>query len=1024
MMTAFGPYKEKETIDFEQLKDHRLFAISGATGSGKTTIFDGISFALYGSASGSDRDNVTMLRSDFAEEDVHTEVELLFEIRDKQYRIMRRLGHVKKGNKTKTGDKIAFYHLEDGHEIPVVERQIVSMIDEKVQEIIGLTPDQFKQIVMLPQGEFRKLLTSETENKEAILRRLFKTEKYQQLNHLLKEKRDTLAQAFKNEEQMKEHYIKSIHTSLENREHAPLFQTLAMEYYNTQQVIDGLHTEVTFYEKELAYAKENYTAASKAHEQQQAWYHQSLALNEQFASLKKNEIALAEMNEQAEQIAKMETGLQEAEQAKAIQPYENQLKMKRKEVESKKTAIKILEGNVQAAETAAREMKKAYDFHAGKQSERDQLSREVEKLAEVLPVVLEAEKNRLELEAQEKKLKQSQQRMTEAKQQVERQTAKLEALQKEVKAIEERLEILPNKKEEVHQLRHKFTVLRDYRKLFLAQETFKPQVEKKEKAYKIAKQKYHDFEAVWLQNQAAMLAHELHEGEHCPVCGSTEHPRKAQDQKDLVTRELLEEVKAEEDKAHKIYHEDLLTYRANEQQLAAIAEKIAEYEIALEEVPNQLEEISAYGVQLNNEVIELENSAKEGVKLKASIDAVQKTMKQAALQEDQHAMDYQAALTAFTTLKATFKERMRNIAEEMKDVKKLEAQIAEKQAVKGQLDEAWETAQKNAKMADEAKTKADTNLVNGEKQLRELTEALSMIESSFVLELRKANFATEALYEAAKTKIPQIEAMRETVTNHKQTVATLTQQISDLKENLKGKEKIDTKRLANQVEESKALSEKAFHHMNDMQKSVDTAISILNNIIKIKDQSEQLERKLMSVIDLHDVMRGRNEQKLSFERYVQIDYLEQIMHAANERLRDLSNGQYYLMKSERLESGGRQSGLSIDVYDAYTGQTRDVKTLSGGEKFNASLSLALGMSDVIQSFQGNITIDTMFIDEGFGSLDEESLTKAIDALIDLQKTGRMIGVISHVEELKNMFPATLEVRKTKEGLSKTRFVLK
>lgn len=195
------------------------------------------------------------------------------------------------------------------------------------------------------------------------------------------------------------------------------------------------------------------------------------------------------------------------------------------------------------------------------------------------------------------------------------------------------------------------------------------------------------------------------------------------------------------------------------------------------------------------------------------------------------------------------------------------------------------------------------------------------------------------------------------------------------------------------------------------------------NYLNNKKTAES-ERQFNVVADLHDVIRGQNSKKVSFERYLQIDYLDQIIDAANQRLRDLSNGQYSLIRSDRQEAHGRQSGLALDVYDEYTGQTRDVKSLSGGEKFNASLCLALGMSDVIQSFQGNISIDTMFIDEGFGSLDEESLNKSIDTLVDLQQTGRMIGVISHVKELKAIFPAILEVTKTKEGYSETRFVVK
>ena len=195
-------------------------------------------------------------------------------------------------------------------------------------------------------------------------------------------------------------------------------------------------------------------------------------------------------------------------------------------------------------------------------------------------------------------------------------------------------------------------------------------------------------------------------------------------------------------------------------------------------------------------------------------------------------------------------------------------------------------------------------------------------------------------------------------------------------------------------------------------------------IVDAEKRVAHLEKQLYIITDLYDVVRGQNSSKISFERYLQIEFLEQIIMVANERLKRLSNGQFLLMRSERQESRGKQSGLGLDVFDAYTGQTRDVKTLSGGEKFNASLCLALGMADVIQSFQGGVSIDTMFIDEGFGSLDEESLNKAIDTLIDLQKSGRMIGVISHVQELKNAIPAILEVKKTKEGYSQTKFVIK
>lgn len=222
----------------------------------------------------------------------------------------------------------------------------------------------------------------------------------------------------------------------------------------------------------------------------------------------------------------------------------------------------------------------------------------------------------------------------------------------------------------------------------------------------------------------------------------------------------------------------------------------------------------------------------------------------------------------------------------------------------------------------------------------------------------------------------------------------------------------------------KTSYEQALQALNQSRSIYETVEKFIEQLSLLTKKIKDVEQQFSKIEDLYDIIRGQNHMKLSFERYIQIEYLEQMIQSANERLRDMSNGQFELMRSDRQEVRGRQSGLGLDVYDAYTGQTRDVKTLSGGEKFNAALCLALGMADIIQSFQGAVSIDTMFIDEGFGTLDEESLAKAIDTLIDLQKEGRMIGVISHVEELKAAFPAILEVKKEREGYSSTSFILK
>ncbi|MED2439625.1 SbcC/MukB-like Walker B domain-containing protein, partial [Bacillus thuringiensis] len=269
-----------------------------------------------------------------------------------------------------------------------------------------------------------------------------------------------------------------------------------------------------------------------------------------------------------------------------------------------------------------------------------------------------------------------------------------------------------------------------------------------------------------------------------------------------------------------------------------------------------------------------------------------------------------------------------------------------------------------------------------------------------------------------------MEMLQKEIQGYYSSLEVLAKQIEELNSELKDKEYMDITSLGEHIKELEINLDIIKEKRQRAQNAVTYISDLHENIRRIDEQIHEEEKAFQELVDLYEVMKGDNESRISFERYILIEYLEQIVQIANERLRKLSNGQFYLKRSERVEKRNRQSGLGLDVYDAYTGQTRDVKTLSGGEKFNASLCLALGMADVIQAYEGGISIETMFIDEGFGSLDEESLTKAVDALIDLQKSGRFIGVISHVQELKNAMPAVLEVTKQKDGCSQTRFVVK
>ena len=293
-MTAFGPYKGTETVDFRKLKDNRLFVISGATGAGKTTIFDGICFALYGQASGEDRTDIRAMRSDFADDDVQTTVELTFAIHKRIYRILRQIPYVKKGNKSETAGRCTFYELTADGEIPCVDRQIVSEINKKVEELIGFTQAQFSQIVMLPQGEFRKFLTSDTENKETIMRKIFKTEPYRELVERLKAKKDDAQSQLLKEMQQSEGHIQQIPTLLPERE-SSIFDVLDNEHYNVNQVVQGLEEERSFYEEKTVLDKKNYEDVYAKHTKMQEAFHTAKNVNERFTELQQKEAVLKEL---------------------------------------------------------------------------------------------------------------------------------------------------------------------------------------------------------------------------------------------------------------------------------------------------------------------------------------------------------------------------------------------------------------------------------------------------------------------------------------------------------------------------------------------------------------------------------------------------------------------------------------------------------------------------------------------------------------------------------------------------------
>lgn len=1023
-MKAFGPYKDEQLIDFTELEERKLFVISGATGAGKTTIFDAITFALYGTASGSDRDNVSMLRSHFANDDIHTSVELTFQLRNRTYRIFRQMGHIKKGNKTKTGDSYEFFEITDEGEVPVVDRQMVSEINERVESLIGLTVEQFKQIVMLPQGEFRKLLTSDTENKEAILRRLFQTERYQLLNERLRQKQAGLQQQFEQQQHELHRLIDSIHRSIEKRENSELFTLLNEPYVHVEQIIEQLKNEIAFYDARIIEEVKQYEQTINEYEKQQKETAQAIMINDKFAQLNEKKQELQQLRELEPEIKIKEQQWEKAERASQLQPYEQQLNERlteANELEKLFNENKIKYENAQKTVETAREK---FVYEEGRANEREEASKQLLMLEKYLPIVQTINEEKEELTILENELVNIQKSVDQISSKIENKQQKLKSGKEKLKFELEKVKVLPSRQITYSELKTEYKLWESLIRSFNESNRLQQLLTKQEQQYKIAEQQLKQLEKKWLNQQATHLAKSLHDGYPCPVCGSTEHPNKQHTTAQFISNEELENKRSVVQNLQNTYHELQGKLSSAQTTLEQIKRDIGIEQITLEHAEERKNKIIEEGKRIKEEIAELELLVKQTEKNEIHVEMLENEIEEETKVKNQLERNFAEKQIEKAAKRATFKEKIREIPEQFRQLNLLQTKISHVKELKNSLQQSWEKVQEQLKHAETELTTSKVQLANSEIQLKTAKENVRKATKLFIQLLHESQFINKEEYTQAKLNEAERLALKKKVEQYKQSIITVQKQLLDLEVELKNKKQYNIEEMKQKVEQLKERYEQAFEQMNRSKEFKAKAEQLESDINLANEQVDKLEEQLTNVKDIYDALRGQNSRKISFERYLQIDYLDQIIYAANNRFKTLTDGQYHLVRSERQESHGRQSGLTIDVYDSYTGQLRDVKTLSGGEKFIASLCLALGMSDVIQSFQGNIQIETMFIDEGFGSLDEESLHKSIDTLVQLQLTGRMIGVISHVEELKRIFPARLEVTKTKEGHSSTSFIFR
>lgn len=916
-MSAFGSYAGKNVIDFTG-QQQGIFLITGDTGAGKTTIFDAITYALYNQTSGGER-NGNMMRSQYARPETETYVELEFLYRGQTYRVRRNPDY--KITKTLKNGKIREQKVPHSVELTLPDGTVFpekkNATDAKIIEILGLTADQFSQIVMIAQGDFLKLLYTKSDERKMIFSKLFRTDIYWKIQENLRRKSMEMDERIQENDRAFEQE-KSRIIPLPESEELPLDELVerlrerlkdALKEQNLRRAnVEELNKKITKYEE----------------------------INKLFRSLEKIR----------------QTG-------KELEARQAESKERRQQIENARKADKVLVAEQQ---------------NLRQQQEVEQSAQAIAKMTETLAndqEMFESLKTQLqEVEAEQKReAADIQKKMLALEQSFPSYEALQNARSEEQQAKKVWEDLGKISEESFHKKKAGIAALKEQQKRQeqVVEQTKKNWEQTSLSASESAKHYEHMYEA-FLKEQAGILAENLSAGCPCPVCGSTVHPDPAKLSDHAVTELEVEQAKktrAAAEEKRDLAYAAFEAEKTKKQKLAQAVEKEeADFVLAQTIAKQQRKEAEQNYVSLQKTA--------EQIREKLVYPSLAEAKKQYAAM--------QKALEA------------------------AEQEIAKKRQKVSELAEAMNTL-KGQKLAEEENQKTAKKLaVKTEKEYAKLLE-----KSGFVSE---ETYHLAILPERSRSKLEREEKEYESQCLRQQSEQKL------LEKQVSGKTYTDTSELNEQLKaEKQALKETEKTYM-ELHTAYENDRSVLQNCAVYLEKGKKLESEDQVIKSLSKTANGRlsGSAKIDFETYIQRQYFKQIIHEANKRLLTMSNHQFILKLKEEANTGRKTNeGLDLSVYSLVTDSERDVKTLSGGESFLAALAMALGLSDIVERSAGAIHPDMMFIDEGFGSLDAQSRQQAIEVLGELAGDSRMVGIISHVTELKEQIDRKLVVSRTDKG---------
>lgn len=996
-MQAFGPFSETETIDFTQLGENPLFLIHGQTGAGKSTILDAICFALYGKSADDVRETAN-LRCDRAAPGLECQVEFEFEIGDKRYRVNRKPRQLLPGRASETAAKASLVQiLNDGSEVLLEERKVTE-VAEHIVRITGLQVEQFRQVMVLPQGKFRELLLADSEEREKILAKLFQTQIYKQIEQELRERASEITREKSNQDEQ----IKGILSTAGQNTAADLNQQLIKQ-----------EPELAALEKQAKQSQESLKQAE--HALQSA--HQ---LTQQFRQYQQLVQKLTELQAQASLRQEQETQLARHQQALTVRPYiqelaRNKLELQRGQELSQETERQLKQLQVQSPALKER-------------LEQAQQAMQAKPALDVQLNQLDSLKDQFSLiQTQQTQLQQLMQTKQSSEQQIKGLSQKLEQQQVEHKAAQQAEQESWRRSQEITTLQTALKqIVEDGKKARVIQElrtqAQKLQEQASEFEQKQAKAQSHfesvkkaglQLELAWHQGQAALLAKHLEAGEACPVCGSLEHPQLAYSEHEvLIEQHQVEHARQQTEQARQTWlnekerWQNLLTqFKAKQEELEQALQDTVGL-LSVQELATEYKRQEQALKALQQELVVLQNKAKQ-------IEALSQSMQQIQAQQEQ----LRSQFTSLEREEGVMQEKLQQLQQALPADIQSQAQLL--QAVQrcqeqiAQLEQALQQAQVSYTKHEQELLTCQTQIVERAQKNQDLAQVIQLKTQELDQQLAQVKFADSETCLAHILAMEQAQMLQRGLQAYKEELTASTSQQALLQEQLQGKEQPDVDALQEQFNQGQVAHQTLSQSLEEQRFSFRSLSNAAKSLAQIQSQQQALEQQYRVLGTMSDVANGKNAERITLQRFVLAVILEEVLENASQRLQYLSDGRYDLVRSQTVKA--KKSGLDIDVFDVYSGQTREASTLSGGESFLASLALALGLSDVVQQRSGGIKLDTLFIDEGFGSLDQGTLELAINSLLDLRSSGRMIGIISHVSELKEQIHLGIEVKSNPTG---------